>query len=263
MEIDGEEYLFYKAFPINVGIIRGTTADPDGNVTMEKEALTLEAQAIAMAATELGRHRHRPGRADRRARHAQPATGQDPRHSGRLRGGRRKARIPHADFRSNSTAPAFSGEIRVPMSAIPPMAMSERKIIVPAARRWNCRPNAVVNLGIGMPEGVANVAAEEKIARPDHADRRTRRDRRHPGRRAQLRRRGQYPGDHRPAQPVRLLRRRRPRHRLSRPGPGRPQGNLNVSKFGPAWPAPAASSTSRRAPRRWSSSVPSPPANWK
>ena len=49
IEIGGEDYLMYKTFPVNVGIIRGTTADLDGNVTMEK-SITLEALAIAMAA---------------------------------------------------------------------------------------------------------------------------------------------------------------------------------------------------------------------
>ena len=57
---------------------------------------------------------------------------------------------------------AYSGEIRAPMSSIPTMEMSERKIIARRAA-MELKANGVVNLGIGMPEGVASVAAEEKI----------------------------------------------------------------------------------------------------
>ncbi|MEE4112515.1 MAG: CoA-transferase, partial [Desulfobacteraceae bacterium] len=54
IQFDGKDYLAYKTFPINVAILRGTTADTDGNITMEKEALTLESLAIATAARNSG-----------------------------------------------------------------------------------------------------------------------------------------------------------------------------------------------------------------
>ncbi len=54
IEFDGKTYLAYKTLPINVALLRGTTADTDGNITMEKEALTLESLAIATAARNSG-----------------------------------------------------------------------------------------------------------------------------------------------------------------------------------------------------------------
>ena len=52
--LGGTECLFYKTFPIDIGIIRATSGDADGNLTMEREALTLEALAIAMAVHNSG-----------------------------------------------------------------------------------------------------------------------------------------------------------------------------------------------------------------
>jgi propionate CoA-transferase len=161
MPIDGEDFLFYKAFPVNVGIIRGTTADSEGNVTMEREALTLEAQAIAMAAHNSG------GIVIVQVERIAERNTLNP----------RQVKIPsvlvdcvvvaerpeyHMQTFIEPYSAAFSGEIRVPMSAIPPMAMDERKIIARRAA-MELSANDVVNLGIGMPEGVANVATEEKI----------------------------------------------------------------------------------------------------
>lgn len=50
VEMDGEEWLYYKAFPVNAALIRATTADEDGNLTIEEEALKLEILEVALAA---------------------------------------------------------------------------------------------------------------------------------------------------------------------------------------------------------------------
>ena len=158
--IAGQECLLYKTFPINVGVIRATTGDPEGNLTMEKEALTLEALAIAMAAHNSG------GLVIAQVERVAESGSLNP----------RQVKIPgilvdcvvvarpenHWQTFGTQYNPAFSSEIRVRAGSLPPMPMSERKIIARRAA-FELKANSVVNLGIGMPEGIAAVANEERI----------------------------------------------------------------------------------------------------
>ena len=54
IEIDGRTLLRYKPFPVHGALLRGSYADPDGNVSQEEEPANLEAFAMALAAHNSG-----------------------------------------------------------------------------------------------------------------------------------------------------------------------------------------------------------------
>jgi propionate CoA-transferase len=162
IELGGEEWLYYKSFPINVAFCRGTTADPNGNVTMEKEALSIDNLAMAMAAKNSG------GLVIVQVERIAEAGSLNP----------KQVKIPgilvdcvvvarpeyHAQTYGLYYDPSFAAQIRVPLGSLPALPLDERKLI---ARRcvFELPPGGVINLGIGMPEGLASVANEEQILR--------------------------------------------------------------------------------------------------
>lgn len=160
MEINGESFLFYKAFPIDVALLRGTTADPAGNITMEREALTIDNLAQAMAA------KNSNGIVIVQVERTVAPGSLNP----------RDVEIPGALVDAVVVAPAddhmqtfatayshaYAGKYRVEADTMPAMKLSPRKIIARRAA-FELPINGMVNLGIGMPEGVASVASEEKL----------------------------------------------------------------------------------------------------
>lgn len=161
IDVLGKEYLIYKAFPIHFALIRGTYADENGNVTMEKEAGSLEVLSIAQACKNSG------GKVIVQVEKVVKAGSLDP----------KLVKIPgiyvdtivevqdmknHMQTFAEAYNASYTGATKVPVNSVKPMALDERKIIARRAA-MELVPSAVVNLGIGMPEGVAAVANEEGI----------------------------------------------------------------------------------------------------
>lgn len=156
--IDGKEWLRFKPFPLDVVLLRGTTADEDGNVSMEHEAIPGEMLSSAQAGRRLGA----------------AVVVQVKRLAKRGTLPARSIRIPgilvdyvvvdpdQSQTYATAYSPSYAGELRVPLEALPRLPFSERKIIARRAA-MELVPGAVCNLGAGISTGVSAIAAEEGI----------------------------------------------------------------------------------------------------
>lgn len=161
IELEGEEYLFYKTFPIDVALIRGTYADEMGNLTLEQEGLKMEVLPIAQAARNSG------GIVIAQVKAVAKTGSLDP----------NLVKVPgncvdyivvsepenHLQTENTQYNPAFSGQIKVPVSGFKSIPLTERKIMARRAAA-EIRPGDVMNLGVGVPAEVGVIMSDEGIA---------------------------------------------------------------------------------------------------
>jgi propionate CoA-transferase len=159
VQLSGREWLFTPSFPIDVAIIRGTRADTNGNLTMDEEGLLAETLSSAQAARNSG------GIVIAQVREMVAAGTLDPRRV-RVPGVLIDAMVVDPDQRlsfARQSDPFMAGELRAPDVAIAAMPLTVRKVIARRAA-LQLRRGDVINLGYGMPDGVAAVLAEEGLA---------------------------------------------------------------------------------------------------
>ena len=161
LTLNGEETLYFSGPPIDVALIRGTTADPEGNISLEKESLSLENLSLAMAARNSG------GVVICQVERVAQLNSIDARY----------VRVPgfmvdcivvaepefHMQNYDDQYNPALSGEIRIPLETLPPMPLDEKKVVLRRAA-MELTLHAIVNLGVGLASGVGSIANEEKLS---------------------------------------------------------------------------------------------------
>ncbi len=158
VELVGREWLFYHAFPVDVAVIRGSTIDEDGNLTLEEEAINGEMLAMAMAA------HNSEGIVIAQAKRVVPAETLIPRHV-QVPG----ALVDYAFIDPDQTqtyltdySPFYAGLERKPGTGEEKVPLDIRKVI---ARRalLEFAPGDVCNLGFGISQGIGAIAREEGI----------------------------------------------------------------------------------------------------
>ena len=161
VNIDGEERLLYKPIPINVCLVRGSYADEYGNCTVHREIGPLDVTAQCQATKNSG------GIVIVQVEKIVQGGTLDPRLV-KIPGIYVDAIVVGSPEENNQCLGmpydgALSGEFRIPVDDIPPIPMDAKKIIARRAA-MELPQDAIVNLGTGAPEKIANVCAEEGIS---------------------------------------------------------------------------------------------------
>ena len=158
MTIDGEEYLRFKPFPLDIVFLRGTTADEDGNISMEQEAIFGEMLSTAQAARRNG------GIVVVQVKRM-ATRGALPAKIVKIPGILVDYVVVDPDQRQTYATdynPAYSGELKVPLHALRRLPFDHRKIVARRAA-MEIVPGAICNLGAGISTGISAVASEEAV----------------------------------------------------------------------------------------------------
>ena len=157
VNIDGRDWLRYKPFPVGAVCIKGSFADPDGNISFDQEPANLDAFALALAARNSG------GKILVQVRTAVESSSL-PARSVRIPGALVDAVVVDPDQPQSYETfydPTLSGELRrfeMPSAASATQTFSERDAIAKRAAD-ELFDNAVINYGFGIPDAIAKLLA--------------------------------------------------------------------------------------------------------